>query len=129
MCYTFSQKVKMSKTEATSKTSKRILNASDTIFALFVITPFTVGFFRAMWVLQDIYSGLFPPVHSYFVGGVVHLVFALLRDYLNQLIQNKEPSLCNRIKSQIIRRLYTYIFAVACVMMWRGGLVYPGYAV
>ena len=105
------------------KVEKRVLSTSDTILTVTIITPLVVAYWRGVWRTMDQNGQIFPGVQSFFFGGSLHFTFAVLRDLLKEKICYKDPTFFNRIKSQIIRKIYTYIFSIACIMHWRGGWI------
>lgn len=104
-----------------NKTKKRAISITDTILSLFVVAPLTISSWRGAWGIMDIYGEHFPGVNIFFLGCSVHVAFAISRDILVETINNTEKSWTRKASTFFVRRLYTYIFAIACIMHWRGG--------
>lgn len=103
-------------------TKSRMLSIFDVFIALFVVTPLVVSFWRGTWSLMNIYAVQFPEVNSFFAGNFVHFGFLLVQDLLNDIL-DKQPTIWNKIRSQVIRKCYIYMFAIACIMTWRAGWI------
>lgn len=104
---------------------KRLWNASDSFLSLFVIAPLAVSFWRGSWEGMDKYPDMFPVWNCFILGAVLHCAFAILREPLNAKFNKiKKLSGKSRIKSLnlcIVKKLYTYMFGIACISHWRGG--------
>lgn len=102
---------------------KQMMSLMDTLLTLFIVSPLIVGQWRGTWDLMDAYSSAFPAWESFLFGGALHLSFAIMRDGLQDLIKFKTETLPKTVLAYFLRRLYTYLFAAACIMNWRGGWI------
>lgn len=103
-----------------NRIKKRILLTSDALIAVFIVTPLVVAFWRGTWSLMDKNPKIFPVINSFFLGGALHLSFAIVKDILYKTVIAKNRTIVQITKSHVIRKLYTYIFAISCVLHWRG---------
>lgn len=102
----------------TPKAKKRFLNASDSIFSLFLVAPLVISHWRGTWNLLDYYGNVLPPLNCIIFGATIHTTFAILREPLRNL-KSKE-CIKTKIKICLIKILYTYLFSLGCIMHWRG---------
>lgn len=128
------QIVKMSKINHTRETKplyvkvsrkrkKHAMSLMDTMLTLVVVTPLIVGQWRGTWELMNIYEHVFPAWESFIFGASLHLCFAVVRHSLQDLIKFKTNSWIKSAFAYFLRRLYTYLFAAACIIHWRGGWI------
>lgn len=97
-----------------------MLSTSDSLIAICIVTPLVVAFWRGTWSLMDQNSNIFPAINCFFLGGAFHLSFAILRDVLSKTVIAKNRTIVPLTTSHVIRKFYTYVFALSCVMHWRG---------
>lgn len=104
------------------KAKKHALSWADSIIAVFIIGPLVVGYWRGTWSLMNIYEqnhpNALPNWGSFFFGVVILITFTILRDAFVEYIKNKNDTIAKRIISQIVRKVYTYSFSIACIMQW-----------
>uniref|UniRef100_A0A1B0CBC9 Uncharacterized protein n=1 Tax=Lutzomyia longipalpis TaxID=7200 RepID=A0A1B0CBC9_LUTLO len=106
------------------KCTKRLLNFGDTLLSWFIISPLAIAHWRGTWDYMDQRPDKFPAWYCFILGGILHTVFALLREPLHAEFSppsNGNKSLKKTIKRIIVTKLYTYIFSVGSIMHWRGG--------
>lgn len=111
-------------TWTTNRCTKRIFNVCDTFLSLLVITPLAVAHWRGTWALMDLYEEYFTPWTCFVIGGILHTVFALLREYLHTEFSRPSEGIKSwrrTVLRHIVTRLYTYVFSVGSIMHWRGG--------
>ncbi|XP_069676342.1 uncharacterized protein fusl isoform X1 [Periplaneta americana] len=102
------------------KLSVRALETVDLIATVGVVTPLVIGQWRGTWMLSEYYG--IPWWVSFLVGSVMHLVFALLKDLLQDFFskQREECLLQSPLVFFVVSRLYTWVFGIACISYWRG---------
>lgn len=106
--------------QGTSKAHYIFLSVLDTILTSLVIGPAVVAYWRGTWCLIDIC--IFPNnveytiISSFVIGLVGHLVFTITQNYLKD---NFHPEK-HRLLYYTVSRLYTYVYGIACVNLWRG---------
>lgn len=109
------------------RAQKRFLNVVDSCISFFVVTPLVVGFWKGIWNNINRYDDeykIFPLwkwlTISYFVSTFIYYA----RDYLNDTIMNGsdghvESIYLKGLRRAVIYRIYHYIFAFSCIMIWR----------
>lgn len=101
---------------------KRTLNWVDSVIAVFLIGPLVVGFWRGTWNLMGIYEqnhpNALPKWESFFFSVLLLFSFSLLRDAFIDYFKKKKETLLWRVFSHVLRKLYTYVFAITCIMHW-----------
>lgn len=105
---------------------KRLLNVGDTMLSLFVITPLVISHWRGTWGYMDLYPRIFPGWNCFILGAILHCCFAILREPLESKYHpnsgtNRKKSLTRSISLYCVKKIYTYLFSIGCIMMWRGG--------
>lgn len=107
----------------TEKSQKRALNSIDSILAVFLFAPLVVSFWRGTWNLMNIYQEKHPNAiplwESFFFSVAILFCFTLLRDSLSQFVKKRNKTFFQRATNQILSKLYTYCFALVCIMHWR----------
>ncbi|KAK2705658.1 uncharacterized protein LOC136030406 [Artemia franciscana] len=90
---------------------------ADGIFALFVVSPLVVGFWRGVWQLLDNY--LYPEDKdlSIFISAVIGSVIPVAFTVFRETLQKK--CLKSKVIFYCVSRVYTSVFAFACVNNWR----------
>ena len=92
----------------------------DIIFSCLIIAPAVIGYWRGSWCLSDVY--IFPNdfkvnlIVSGLIGFIVQILLTLSQDYLQK---NINPKKLNIIIYYLISRVYTYLYGLACINMWR----------
>lgn len=95
----------------------------DTVFTSLVIGPAAIAYWKGTWSLSDVY--LFPDddicslIASVLFGTLVQVAFTFGQDSLQR---NLRPDKY-KIFYYIMSRLYTYLYGLANVNMWRGGYI------
>lgn len=105
--------------EAKSNFYMALVSILDTVFGCIIVAPITVWFWRATW---EIMTYLLKDTGDYsfmisLLGGLV--VFSALNLTQNHLTDFLDPNK-RRITYFFMSRIYTYLFAVTCINMWRG---------
>lgn len=106
--------------KGTSKAHYVFLSVLDTLLSSIVIGPAVIAYWRGTWCLIDIY--IFPDntentiISSCVIGLVGHLVFTISQNYLKN---NFHPEK-HRLLYYTVSRLYSYVYGIACVNLWRG---------
>lgn len=111
-------------TKTVNRRTKRLLHIGDTILSLLVITPLVVAHWRGTWSYMDHREEHFPPWNCFILGGVLHTVFALLREVLHTQFSRPSDGLKSwkrTMTRHIVTKLYTYVFSTGCILHWRGG--------
>lgn len=101
---------------------KRLLNASDTFLSLFVVSPLVISHWRGTWSGMDLFPHIFPGLNCMILGAVLHCGFAILREPLhskyNSLKRLETKSLRKSFNLYILKKIYTYVFSMGCIMHW-----------
>lgn len=104
--------------------TKRLLNVTDTLISLFIISPLVVTHWRGTWTFMDHHMEYFPPWHTFIFGAVLHTTLVLLRELLHAKLKTNDPEKKTRkrtIFKAICTKIYLYIFSLGCILNWRGG--------
>lgn len=105
-----------------SPCEKRLLNACDTFVSLFVVSPLVVCHWRGTWDFMDQFPRTFPGLNCMVLGALLHCAFAILREPLHSKYNSfKSPetlSKPSKLKLHILKKIYTYVFSLACIMQW-----------
>ena len=92
----------------------------DSLLSLFIISPLVVSYWRGLWQLMDIF--LFPEdarlsvLASLAIGIIPELIFCFSQFQLERFFNPISRPILYLLGS----RVYTALFAVACVSHWRG---------
>lgn len=102
---------------------KRLLNLSDTLISLFVVGPLVIAYWNSTWATMDKYPQIYPPVNCFLFGALIHCCFCLLREPFNNKLNfltshSQEKPRARTIQSFVVKKIYTYIFSVGCIMHW-----------
>lgn len=112
-------------TKTADRRTKRLLHVGDTVLSLLVITPLVVTHWRGTWAYMDHRAEHFPPWNCFLLGGLLHTVFALLREFLHtefaRSSRDGEKSWKRTVTRHVVVKLYTYAFSMGCILHWRGG--------
>lgn len=105
-----------------SKLKKRLLNTSDSILSLIVISPLVICHWRGTWDGMDQYERIFPAMNCMLLGSILHCAFAILREPLHRKFNifkaRESKTLIFKLQFHTIRILYTYFFSLSCIMQW-----------
>ncbi|CAH2076988.1 unnamed protein product, partial [Iphiclides podalirius] len=100
------------------------LSYGDAMFATFLVAPLVVGVWRSTWGIMELHRDLFPYAQIYLLGIIIHVCFALIRSHLllhSKAASEGENRAYRWLRERLLSRIYTYIFALSCIMHWRGG--------
>lgn len=101
---------------------KRLLNASDTFLSLFIVSPLVISHWRGTWEGMNLYPRVFPGMNCMILGAVIHCCLAILREPLhskyNSLRSLETKSLSKSFNLYIVKKIYTYVFSMGCIMHW-----------
>lgn len=111
------------KPQPRSRIKKRLKNLCDSLFSIFVVAPLCVMFWRGTWNYMDANPGYFPGLATFFLGGTMHSIFSLSREYFVDLIRKSKSrkTMLSKMVRSILLRINTYVFAISIVNHWRGG--------
>lgn len=107
---------------APKRCTKRLLNISDTLIALIIVTPLVVAYWYGTWVFMDRNAEYFPPVPTLIFGSVWHLMVVLSRHHVHEKMktpENEEKTIFNRTYKYIFTKLFIYTFSINCIMVFR----------
>lgn len=114
----------------TAPACKRLLHAVDTLVTMLVVGPLAVLHWRGAWALMDRWPTIFSPSNSVAVAVLVLFTIAMMREFLfDQCSRRPTPaeggrvgsnSRCERLARHVLKKVYTYVFGLACNMQWRG---------
>lgn len=105
-----------------SRCTKRLLNISDTLLSLTVVTPLVVTYWYGTWVFMDQYPNYFPPLPTLLLGSVWHLMVVLSRHHVYGKVKTpaKEVrTVFGRICRYIFTKLFIYSFSINGIMAFR----------
>lgn len=105
--------------DSKSYSYSRIIHILDTSFSCLIVAPVTIWYWRATWELSAYLlqsTSRFSPFISFFGGLAVFITLILTQ---NNLASYLDPNK-RRITYLILSRVYTELFAVTCINMWRG---------
>ena len=109
------------------KRKKRCLNFLDCCVSLFIVSPLVVGFWKGLWNNINYYHeqfSIFPVWECLIICYTLSSSIYYARDHLESFIingnDNKVKSIYLKgIRRTIVYRIYHYIFAFSCIMIWR----------
>ncbi|ELU16529.1 hypothetical protein CAPTEDRAFT_148107 [Capitella teleta] len=94
--------------------------AIDQLFAILVIAPLVIGFWRGTWSLLDIYITPEDPWRSHWitigVGNCGLFLLAVFQDPLQRLHTNSKW----KVVKMVMPRVYVYVGSLLSVCQWRG---------
>lgn len=105
-----------------SRCTKRLLNISDTLISLTVVTPLVVTYWYGTWVFMDQHPNYFPPIPTLLFGSVWHLMVVVSRHHVyNKMKTPKEEvkTVFGRICKYIFTKLFIYSFSINGIMAFR----------
>lgn len=88
-----------------------------TIISTALVTPLVIGQWRGTWMLLEYYR--VPWWMCFLTGSILHFIFALLKDFLQDYFSNKKQEYL--LILLLVSRVYTWLFGIACASHWRGG--------
>lgn len=95
---------------------KRLLNLSDTLISLLVVGPLVIAYWNSTWSTMDKYPNIYPAVNCFIFGAIIHCCFCLLREPLHNFLASHSQA--RTIQLFLVKKLYTYIFSIGCIMHW-----------
>lgn len=107
---------------APNRCTKRLLNISDTIIALIVVTPLVVCYWYGTWTFMVNNADYFPVIPTFVLGLLWNLLLVLLRHYMHEKVKTQkqmEKTLIQRCARYFIIKLFIYTFSVSCIMVFR----------
>ncbi|XP_017032089.1 uncharacterized protein fusl [Drosophila kikkawai] len=97
-----------------------LLEILDMMLSCLVVAPCVIAYWRGTWELMGVY--LFPnslplsAMASFLIGGLGHFVFTITQNFFKEHIHPDR----RRLTYYTVSRIYTAIFGIVCVNMWRG---------
>ncbi|XP_017099899.2 uncharacterized protein fusl [Drosophila bipectinata] len=97
-----------------------LLEFLDIMLSCLVVAPCVIAYWRGTWELMGVY--LFPKslplsaMASFLIGGLGHFIFTVTQNFFKDYIHPDR----RRLTYYIVSRLYTAVFGIVCVNMWRG---------
>jgi hypothetical protein len=90
---------------------------TEVMVSTVLVTPLVIGQWRGTWMLLEYYG--IPWWMCFFTGSILHFIFALLKDFLQDYFSNKKQQCLSIVL--LVSRVYTWVFGIACASHWRGG--------
>lgn len=90
---------------------------TEAIVSTALVTPLVIGHWRGTWMLLEYYG--IPWWMCFLTGSILHFIFALLKDFLQEYFSNKKQEYL--LILLLVSRVYTWVFGIACASHWRGG--------
>lgn len=85
-----------------------------------VVAPCVIAYWRGTWELMGVLlfpnSLPFSALASFVIGGVGHFLFTITQNFFKDHIHPDK----RRLTYYAVSRLYTAVFGIVCVNMWRG---------
>lgn len=101
---------------------KRCLNALDSLFSIFVVTPLVVGNWRGTWHLVEIhYREILPFWKAFILSSILMIIFTYYRQSLVDNIIHKPRHIKSAKKTvgrHLLNRIYHYVFNASCITFW-----------
>ncbi|KAH8248785.1 hypothetical protein KR032_003231 [Drosophila birchii] len=97
-----------------------LLEILDMMLSCLVVAPCVIAYWRGTWELMGVY--LFPKslplsaMASFLIGGLGHFLFTITQNFFKEHIHPDR----RRLTYYTVSRIYTAIFGIVCVNMWRG---------
>jgi hypothetical protein len=102
------------------KSHDLVLELLDILYAVIIVGPLVVSFWRGTWALIILYIYPSNPTISCCIslamGIMTHLVFTMAKSKMGKTLHPNR----NRLSFYLLSRLYTYFYAIMCVNCWRG---------
>lgn len=105
-----------------NRCTKRLLNISDTLLSLTVVTPLVVTYWYGTWVFMDQHPIYFPSIPTLLFGSVWHLVVVLSRYHIYDKMKTPDEEVktaFGRIFNYIFTKLFIYSFSINGIMAFR----------
>lgn len=97
-----------------------LLELLDVLLSCLVVAPCVIAYWRGTWELMGVL--LFPSslplssLCSFVIGGVGHFLFIMTQNFFKDHIHPDK----RRLTYYVTSRIYTAVFGIVCVNMWRG---------
>jgi len=97
-----------------------LLEFLDVLLSCLIVAPCVIAYWRGTWELMGVI--LFPSslplsaLASFVIGGLGHFIFIVTQNFFKDNIHPDK----RRLTYYAISRLYTAVFGIVCVNMWRG---------
>ncbi|KAH8399568.1 hypothetical protein KR222_009851, partial [Zaprionus bogoriensis] len=97
-----------------------LLEMLDVLLSCLIVAPCVIAYWRGTWELMGVL--LFPSslplsaLASFAIGGLGHFLFTITQNFFKDHIHPDK----RRLTYYAISRLYTAVFGIVCVNMWRG---------
>ncbi|KAI8042957.1 uncharacterized protein LOC128262915 [Drosophila gunungcola] len=97
-----------------------LLELLDMLLSCLVVAPCVIAYWRGTWELMGVY--LFPrslplsAMASFLIGGLGHFLFTVTQNFFKEHVHPDR----RRLTYYTVSRLYTAVFGIVCVNMWRG---------
>lgn len=99
---------------------KSFLKFLDCIISTCVVGPLCVIFWRGTWEWLMLHTeDYFPIVETLLLSLIAQTVFTIIREVLQYLRTKKCKTTLSKFFGYILDRMYTYVFAVVCIMHWK----------
>ncbi|XP_034098972.1 uncharacterized protein LOC117564365 [Drosophila albomicans] len=97
-----------------------LLEILDVLLSCLVVAPCVIAYWRGTWELMGVLlipSSLpLSALASFLIGGLGHFIFIVTQDFFKDHIHPDK----RRLTYYAISRIYTAVFGIICVNMWRG---------
>ncbi|KAJ9600994.1 hypothetical protein L9F63_000832, partial [Diploptera punctata] len=105
---------------AVIKVDLEALATVDFFVSTLLVSPLVIGQWRGTWMLSEYYK--VPCWASFLLGTILHLIFALFKDLLQELFSKKEKKFFSLkpVLLFVCCRVYTWVFGIACISHWKG---------
>lgn len=105
-----------------SRCTKRLLNISDILLSITVVTPLVVTYWYGTWAFMDHHPNYFPPIPTLLFGSAWHLMVVLSRNHVYDKVKTPEEevkTVFGRICKYIFTKLFIYSFSINGIMAFR----------
>lgn len=97
-----------------------LLEILDVLLTCLVVAPCVIAYWRGTWELMGVLlfpdSLPFSALASFAIGGLGHFLFTITQNFFKDHIHPDK----RRLTYYAVSRLYTAVFGIVCVNMWRG---------
>lgn len=107
---------------APNRCTKRFLTISDSIIAFVIVTPLVVGHWYGTWGFMDQFIEYFPTIPTLLFGLFYHLMMVVTRHHVHERVKvphHREKTFIEKAARYLFKKLYIYVFSVACIMVFR----------
>lgn len=109
---------------APNRCTKRLLNMSDTVISLTIVTPLVVIYWSGTWNFMDRHPEYFPALPTFLFGMTWHLLVVLSRQHVHEKMKTPEKVEKNwwhRITKFLFMKIFIYTFSINGIMAFRAG--------